>query len=140
MRYKVLALTAFVGGCLCVPGWASDSAPELDRSIAQHRMGTLTVLAEPGLLEVSGDLHRSIARLVALPGIGAWTAQYIAMRALHEPDALPSSDLGLRRAAAAILGRKRPLTALALESEAAGWSPWRAYAAMHLWHRRGGDE
>lgn len=81
-----------------------------------------------------GDLHltaganaRDTMRcLTSLPGIGAWTAQYIAMRALRWPDAFPASDLTLRRAA----GMPTPAT---LERAAARWSPWRAYAAMHLW-------
>lgn len=65
-------------------------------------------------------------RLCEVPGIGAWTAQYIAMRALREPDAFPSSDLGLLRASAMDSARE-------LESRAEGWRPWRAYAAMYLW-------
>ena len=70
------------------------------------------------------------ARWVALPGIGPWTAQYIAMRALGHPDAFPTDDLVLRRAASddgSTLGSK----ALAVRAEA--WRPWRAYAVMHLW-------
>jgi AraC family transcriptional regulator of adaptative response / DNA-3-methyladenine glycosylase II len=71
------------------------------------------------------------ARLCELPGIGDWTAQYIAMRALGEPDAFPASDLGLLRS-------------LSLDDEcevarrAEAWRPWRAYAAMYLW--QGTDE
>jgi AraC family transcriptional regulator, regulatory protein of adaptative response / DNA-3-methyladenine glycosylase II len=60
--------------------------------------------------------------LQGLPGIGEWTAQYIAMRAFNEPDAFPSTDLGLIRAA----GRE-------VQQQAEAWRPWRAYAAMHLW-------
>jgi hypothetical protein len=65
-------------------------------------------------------------RLCEIPGIGNWTAQYVAMRALGEPDAFPSSDLGLLRAMA--LGTSRDL-----ELRAEAWRPWRAYAAMYLW-------
>jgi AraC family transcriptional regulator of adaptative response / DNA-3-methyladenine glycosylase II len=65
-------------------------------------------------------------RLTALPGIGPWTAHYVAMRALRWPDAFPASDLALRRAA----GMPTPTK---LERAAERWSPWRAYAAMHLW-------
>ena len=68
--------------------------------------------------------------LAALPGIGDWTAQYVAMRALGEPDAFPASDLGLRRALAP---RSTPLTARELAVRAEPWRPWRAYAAMYLW-------
>jgi AraC family transcriptional regulator of adaptative response / DNA-3-methyladenine glycosylase II len=73
----------------------------------------------------AGPLEQAVARLVALSGIGPWTAHYIAMRALGQPDAFPSGDLGLRRA----LG----LSERALERRAEAWRPWRAYAAMHLW-------
>ena len=71
-----------------------------------------------------------IAALRALPGIGAWTAQYIALRALAEPDALPAADLVLRRIAA---GAGQPLSAPTLERIAERWRPWRSYAVMHLW-------
>ena len=70
------------------------------------------------------------ARWVALPGIGPWTAQYIAMRALGHPDAFPTDDLVLRRAASddgSTLGSR------ALAARAEAWRPWRAYAVMHLW-------
>lgn len=67
--------------------------------------------------------------LVALPGIGAWTAQYIAMRALAQPDAFPAADLILRRAA----GQGRTLSTRELETLAAEWRPWRSYAVMLLW-------
>ncbi|HEX7046192.1 MAG TPA: AlkA N-terminal domain-containing protein [Gammaproteobacteria bacterium] len=67
--------------------------------------------------------------LEALPGIGAWTAQYIAMRALRDPDALPASDLILRQ----MLGDEKPLSARAVEQRAEAWRPWRAYGLIHLW-------
>ncbi len=66
------------------------------------------------------------SRLRELPGIGSWTAQYIAMRALGDPDAFPASDLGLLRGAS--LPNERELT-----QRAERWRPWRAYAAMYLW-------
>ena len=66
-----------------------------------------------------------------IPGIGEWTAQYVAMRALPEPDAFPSSDLGLLRA----LNLTNPVE---LERRAAAWRPWRAYAAMYLWSAHAG--
>jgi AraC family transcriptional regulator of adaptative response / DNA-3-methyladenine glycosylase II len=68
-----------------------------------------------------------LARLCEIPGIGDWTAQYVAMRALGEPDAFPSSDLGLLRA----LNLRDPRE---LELRAEAWRPWRAYAAMYLWN------
>ncbi|MGQ0713593.1 MAG: AlkA N-terminal domain-containing protein [Gemmatimonadaceae bacterium] len=77
-------------------------------------------------LASGSSVHETMRRLMALPGIGPWTAHYIAMRALRWPDAFPASDLGLRRAAGVTTPAK-------LEHAAARWSPWRAYAAMHLW-------
>ena len=67
----------------------------------------------------------------ALPGIGEWTAQYIAMRALREPDAFPAADIGLLRAMAGADGTRPTPAALLAHAEA--WRPWRAYAAQHLW-------
>jgi AraC family transcriptional regulator, regulatory protein of adaptative response / DNA-3-methyladenine glycosylase II len=72
-----------------------------------------------------------VERLAALPGIGPWTAQYVAMRAFREPDAFPASDLGLLRAMARRGARPTPIE-LARRAEA--WRPWRAYAAQHLWN------
>jgi AraC family transcriptional regulator of adaptative response / DNA-3-methyladenine glycosylase II len=80
--------------------------------------------------EAPSGLDAMVARLVELPGVGDWTAQYIAMRAANEPDAFPASDLGLRRA---ISIRGRSATHLELRSLAENWRPWRAYAAMLLW-------
>ena len=77
-------------------------------------------------LEPGTDVEQAIERLVEVPGIGEWTAHYIAMRALHWPDAFPASDLGLLRGSGA-------KTAAALRKKAETWRPWRAYAAMHLW-------
>ncbi len=87
--------------------------------------------SQPRLFHPDGDLDAAVARLRALPGIGPWTAQYIAMRALRDPDAFPAADIGLLRATAGADG-VRP-TAAALLSRAEKWRPWRAYAAQHLW-------
>jgi AraC family transcriptional regulator of adaptative response / DNA-3-methyladenine glycosylase II len=73
------------------------------------------------------DSNDFLARLCEIPGIGNWTAQYIAMRALGEPDAFPSADLGLLRALHITSPRE-------LERRAEAWRPWRAYAAVHLWN------
>jgi AraC family transcriptional regulator of adaptative response / DNA-3-methyladenine glycosylase II len=70
----------------------------------------------------------TVAELMALPGIGAWTAQYVAMRAFHDRDAFPASDLGLIRAAGPDVAQ-----------QAEAWRPWRAYAAMHLWLEQSHD-
>jgi AraC family transcriptional regulator of adaptative response / DNA-3-methyladenine glycosylase II len=72
------------------------------------------------------DSEAFLDRLCEIPGIGKWTAQYVAMRALGEPDAFPSSDLGLLHALALDTSRE-------LERRAEAWRPWRAYAAMYLW-------
>jgi AraC family transcriptional regulator, regulatory protein of adaptative response / DNA-3-methyladenine glycosylase II len=72
------------------------------------------------------DTDAFLASLCEVPGIGKWTAQYIAMRALREPDAFPFGDIGLLRALGLQNARE-----LELRSEA--WRPWRAYAAMYLW-------
>jgi AraC family transcriptional regulator of adaptative response / DNA-3-methyladenine glycosylase II len=71
--------------------------------------------------------------LVALPGIGPWTAHYVAMRALGQPDAFPAADLILRRAA----GRGETLSTRAVEAISEAWRPWRAYAVMLLWRSHG---
>ncbi|MGQ4659973.1 AlkA N-terminal domain-containing protein [Lysobacter sp. F6437] len=71
-----------------------------------------------------------VARWVALPGIGPWTTQYIAMRALGHPDAFPAEDLILRRVAS---DDDTALTARALLARAETWRPWRAYCVIHLW-------
>jgi AraC family transcriptional regulator of adaptative response / DNA-3-methyladenine glycosylase II len=83
------------------------------------------VVIDPGA--DPGELRRS---LVALPGIGPWTAEYVAMRALRDPDAFMPTDLGIRRAAQAI-GLPDDPAQLVAASEA--WRPWRSYAMAHLW-------
>jgi AraC family transcriptional regulator of adaptative response / DNA-3-methyladenine glycosylase II len=89
------------------------------------------VAADGALLGPRADLDQAVAALRALPGVGEWTAQYIAMRALQETDAFPAADVGLLRALAHAAGR-RPSPAELL-ARAEGWRPWRAYAAAHLW-------
>ena len=88
------------------------------------------VVAEGTLrLDVVRELSETVAALEELPGIGPWTAQYIAMRALGEPDAFPAGDLGLRRA----LGSGAGLASAAAVAQAAeAWRPWRAYAVLYL--------
>jgi AraC family transcriptional regulator of adaptative response / DNA-3-methyladenine glycosylase II len=76
-------------------------------------------------LHAGADPAATLAELQSIRGIGAWTAQYIVMRALGWPDAFPAGDLGLRKALAA--GERELLAA------AEQWRPWRAYAALHLW-------
>jgi len=88
------------------------------------------VVREPELLSPASSLDAAVTRLSALDGLGDWTAQYIAMRALREPDAFPASDLGVRRALESAEGRPSPRALLATAEQ---WRPWRAYAVLHLW-------
>ena len=74
--------------------------------------------------------------MTGLPGIGDWTADYIAMRALKDPDSFPATDLGLRRTFEGVKGRRVP--ARELEERAASWRPWRAYAAILIWNSGSG--
>ena len=88
-------------------------------------------LATPDLFARGASIEETVARLLAIKGIGPWTAQYIALRACGEPDAFPASDVGLLRGALDPDGQ-RP-TPKALEARARAWSPWRSYAAQHIW-------
>ena len=81
---------------------------------------------------VRGSLSDFVADLTRIPGIGAWTAHYIAMRALGEPDAFPANDLGIRRA---LQQEQDQPTHRQIQARAHSWRPWRAYAAIHLWNR-----
>ena len=83
------------------------------------------------LLESCASLEQAVDKLCDVPGVGRWTAHYIAMRALCEPDAFPPADIGLLRALASPDGA-RPSPAQLL-GYAERWRPWRAYAALHLW-------
>jgi AraC family transcriptional regulator, regulatory protein of adaptative response / DNA-3-methyladenine glycosylase II len=89
------------------------------------------IAAEPMIFSRSASLEQTIAKLRLLPGIGEWTAQYIAMRELREPDAFPAADIGLLRAMAAADGTRPSPSELLARAER--WRPWRAYAALHLW-------
>jgi AraC family transcriptional regulator of adaptative response / DNA-3-methyladenine glycosylase II len=98
-----------------MPGARAAAIVELARAIAQNRV----------TFDNAHDLDAFVAKLVALPGIGPWTAHYLAMRALHVPDAFPASDLGVKKALDA--------TPRECEERAAAWRPYRSYAVMHLW-------
>ena len=78
------------------------------------------------VLEPGAPPDAVVARLIALPGIGAWTAHYIAMRALRWADAWPTGDIALRNA----LGR---VTTRRADELSQPWRPWRSYATLHLW-------
>lgn len=103
--------------------------------LPESRRATLRELARrlaSGELVLDGGADRAVVRrrLLEIPGVGAWTATYISLRALGDPDAFPAGDLGLRRAASK-LGLPDSPAALAARSEP--WRPWRAYAAHYLW-------
>jgi AraC family transcriptional regulator of adaptative response / DNA-3-methyladenine glycosylase II len=89
------------------------------------------VMSDADIFRIGRDLEDTVMQLRALPGIGEWTAQYVAMRGLREPDAFPASDVGLMRAMADAQGRRPSPRALLARAEP--WRPWRAYAAQHLW-------
>ncbi|MBS0438519.1 MAG: hypothetical protein JSS33_03820 [Proteobacteria bacterium] len=99
------------------------------------RAATLNTIARAvadGIVDFRPEqsLDGFVAGWCELPGIGAWTAHYIAMRALSHPDAFPAADLVLRK----MLGDGGTLlSARAVEAQAEYWRPWRAYAVMHLW-------
>jgi AraC family transcriptional regulator, regulatory protein of adaptative response / DNA-3-methyladenine glycosylase II len=104
----------------------------IDRGLTRRRAETVHALARAvagGALRLDPPVDLVAVReaLQALPGVGPWTAEYVAMRALGDPDAFPHSDLGLLNA----LSLAKPKELLAL---AEAWRPFRAYAALHLWH------
>jgi AraC family transcriptional regulator of adaptative response / DNA-3-methyladenine glycosylase II len=105
---------------LGLTGKRSECLIALARTVADGE-----VKLEPGV-----DVEATIERLKRLPGVGDWTAQYIAMRALRWPDAFPYTDLGLRKA----LGETSSKRILEI---AEGWRPWRAYALMRIWNGLG---
>ncbi len=88
-------------------------------------------LADPFLFQPLGTVEETVARLRSIRGVGEWTAQYIALRAVRDTDAFPAADIGLLRGAAGRNGA-RPSPA-ELHGRAEPWRPWRAYAAQHLW-------
>jgi AraC family transcriptional regulator of adaptative response / DNA-3-methyladenine glycosylase II len=96
-------------------------------------LAVATALADGTLaLDPGRDPAELRGELLALPGVGPWTAGYIAMRVLGDPDELLAEDLGVRRGAAAL---DLPSDVPGLTARAAAWRPWRSYAATHLWRR-----
>jgi AraC family transcriptional regulator of adaptative response / DNA-3-methyladenine glycosylase II len=127
--------TPFPGVRLLFPDAArlADCAPAEIASLAiiDTRAKAIVALARAvaeGRIDLAPnvDVERTVQRLRELPGVGEWTAQAIAMRSLHWPDAFPASDIGIAKAL-------RERRAAQLERIAAPWRPWRAYAVMHLW-------
>jgi AraC family transcriptional regulator of adaptative response / DNA-3-methyladenine glycosylase II len=119
------------------PGPAALAAADLTSlGMPRSRAAALSAVAaaavaDPHLFDANCGLEDAVKRLRSIRGVGEWTAQYIALRQLHEPDAFPAADIGLLRA---VSGReqRRPSSSELLD-RANAWRPWRAYAAQHLW-------
>ncbi|HXC50317.1 MAG TPA: AlkA N-terminal domain-containing protein [Candidatus Limnocylindrales bacterium] len=104
----------------------------LPRARAEAIRGVARAIASGELrFDASLGLDEAVERLCALPGIGPWTANYIAMRALAEPDAFPETDLGLRHA---LGSREDPASIGEVRRQSDAWRPWRSYATIYLWH------
>jgi AraC family transcriptional regulator of adaptative response / DNA-3-methyladenine glycosylase II len=99
----------------------------------EHSLQALAeaVAADPNLFRQHGTIDSAIERLRTIRGIGPWTAHYIALRAMREMDAFPSTDIGLLRGMAGVDATCS--SSASLEQRAESWRPWRAYAAQHLW-------
>jgi AraC family transcriptional regulator of adaptative response / DNA-3-methyladenine glycosylase II len=108
-----------------------DSAFRMPAARRETIRGLATTVASGGLdLDPGADRDEAVARLMELPGIGAWTAGYVAMRGIGDPDAFLPTDLGVRRGAKALGLPDQPK---ALDAHAAQWAPWRSYALIRLW-------
>ncbi len=105
-----------------LPSRRAETIREYARAVGDNRLW----------LKTSVDLETAIRQLTGISGIGSWTAHYVAMRGLGEPDAFPAGDLALRRT---IQNGRQPQSESSLMARSQVWRPWRAYAAMHLWKR-----
>jgi AraC family transcriptional regulator, regulatory protein of adaptative response / DNA-3-methyladenine glycosylase II len=113
---------------------AAASVDDIARhGIVAARVRSIVAVArafESGALDLDGARHRDpdtmIRALDDLPGIGPWTAHYIAMRALRWPDAFPKEDIAVRNSLGGV-------SAAAAEEQSQAWRPWRSYAVLHLW-------
>jgi AraC family transcriptional regulator of adaptative response / DNA-3-methyladenine glycosylase II len=86
--------------------------------------------------DAGADSAAALAALLDIPGVGPWTASYVGMRALGDPDAFPAGDVGIRHALARL---GQPVTGPAATALAEPWRPWRSYAVMHLWSSLAGE-
>ncbi|WP_048440583.1 DNA-3-methyladenine glycosylase 2 family protein [Caenimonas sp. SL110] len=115
---------------------ASASGDALGQlGIVKQRQAAIVAIAQAVAdkrIELHGgaDVQATIAALKALPGIGDWTAQYIAMRALRWPDAFPAGDIALQKALGVL---DAPNRARAAEAASQAWKPWRSYAVIRAW-------
>jgi AraC family transcriptional regulator of adaptative response / DNA-3-methyladenine glycosylase II len=98
----------------------------------RHTIRALAAAVVAGDVVLDGGVDRADAekQLLALPGIGPWTAGYVALRALGDPDVFLPTDLGVRRGAVAL---GLPDDPVALAAHAERWRPWRSYALIRLW-------
>ena len=116
---------------------AAASGDELGQlGLVRQRQAAIHALAQAVSsgqisLHAGADVAATMDALKALPGIGAWTADYIALRALRWPDAFPAGDVALQKA---LSPDGQRLTARAAEGRAERWRPWRAYAVIRAWH------
>ena len=106
--------------------------------LPKSRAATIRMLARAAIEKkihfgAGQRLDEFVGSLVALPGIGPWTAHYVAMRALGHPDAFPAGDLVLQQ----VLGGGTRMSERETEARSQAWRPWRAYAVLHLWHLSG---
>jgi AraC family transcriptional regulator, regulatory protein of adaptative response / DNA-3-methyladenine glycosylase II len=152
-QVTVRGATTLAGRLVREFGTRLDEAPGLSHLFPAPETLADADLSRVGLPRARANTLRSLARAVVdgklsfsgvvnpeefmtsfcqIAGVGDWTAQYVAMRALSEPDAFPASDLGLLRAA----GLHNPRE---MQARAQAWRPWRAYAAMYLWQTKPGQ-
>jgi AraC family transcriptional regulator of adaptative response / DNA-3-methyladenine glycosylase II len=138
-RYGEPLLTPVPGWIGLFPGPAQLAAASGDGlgqlGITRQRQRALIGLAQAFgegklLLQPGADVPRTLAQLQSIPGIGDWTAQYIAMRALAWPDAFPSGDVALQRALKLRAAAHPAPAALAISER---WRPWRSYATLRAW-------
>ncbi len=115
---RVAAASVSEVAALGIVGARAASIIELAREVASGHLK----------LEAGADAPATIEQLITIPGIGRWTAHYIAMRALRWPDAFPKEDMVLRK-------RLGGVTANRAEELSQSWRPWRSYATLHLWHQ-----
>jgi len=131
--FEMLTLTCPTPGAIA----ALDPRKIASLGIVLSRAKSIVALAKgvaSGKLriEAGADPDSTMALLEALPGIGPWTASYVAMRALRCPDAFPKEDIALRKALGGVTPR-------AAEERSQSWRPWRSYATLHLWNSTAAD-
>ena len=139
-RFGTALATPWAGIARVFPAPAALAAEPVQRiaelGIIRQRAGAIVALAREWpeiapLLQPRAAPEVLIERLCQLPGIGPWTAHYIAMRVLGWPDALPPNDVAVLKAMRRLFGSATPRAA---ERQAQRWQPWRAYAVMRLWN------